>query len=60
MEHGTRQPAAYDYYLRTRGYLQDNQKPESIQSAINMFRRALELDRKFEPVQVRQGFGLAR
>jgi eukaryotic-like serine/threonine-protein kinase len=45
--HGTRQPAAYDYYLRARGYLQDYQKPESIQSAIDVFRRALELDRKY-------------
>ncbi len=45
--HGTRQPAAYDYYLRARGYLQDYEKPESIQSAINVFHRALELDRKY-------------
>ena len=44
---GTRQPAAYDYYLRGRGYLQDYQKPESVQSAIEVFRRALEKDRKY-------------
>jgi len=44
---GTREPAAYDYYLRARGYLQDYQKPESVQSAIEVFRHALEKDSKY-------------
>jgi tetratricopeptide (TPR) repeat protein/predicted Ser/Thr protein kinase len=47
MAHGTRQPAAYDFYLRARGYLQDYHKPENIQSAIDVFRRALEQDPKY-------------
>ena len=41
---GTRQPAAYDYYLRGRGYLQDYHRPESTESAIEVFQRALEKD----------------
>jgi serine/threonine-protein kinase len=43
-EHGTMQPAAYDFYLRGRGYLQDYEKPENIDSAITVFNRALERD----------------
>jgi TolB-like protein len=42
--HGTREPAAYDYYLRGRGYLQDYHKPENIESAVEVFNRALERD----------------
>jgi serine/threonine protein kinase/tetratricopeptide (TPR) repeat protein len=45
--HRTREPAAHDFYLRARGYLQDYQKPESIDNAIDVLRRALELDRKY-------------
>lgn len=42
--HGTTQPAAYDYYLQGRGYMQDFVKPENIESAIAVFNRALEDD----------------
>ena len=42
--HGTQQPAAYDYYLRGRGYLQEYLKPENLESAITVFRHALEQD----------------
>ena len=42
--HGTSQPAAYDYYLQGRGYLQDFQKLENIESAISVFQQALTLD----------------
>jgi eukaryotic-like serine/threonine-protein kinase len=42
--HGTLHPAAYDYYLRGRGYLQDYGKPESVESAITVFKQALSLD----------------
>ena len=45
--HGTSQPAAYDFYLRGRGYLQEYQKPENVESAIELFHRALESDPKF-------------
>jgi len=45
--HGTTEPAAYDFYLRGRGYLQDYQKPESVDSAITVFSHALERDPKY-------------
>ena len=45
--HGTNQPQAYDFYLRGRGYLQDYQKMENIDSAIGLFQRALQTDPKF-------------
>jgi serine/threonine protein kinase/tetratricopeptide (TPR) repeat protein len=45
--HGTQQPAAYDYYLRGRGYLQDYHRAENIESAIAAFQRALENDPQF-------------
>ena len=44
---GTSQPVAYDFYLRGRGYLQEYQKPENIESAIQLFTRALESDPGF-------------
>ena len=42
--HGTSEPAAYDYYLRGRGYLMEYQKLENVDSAIEVFQRALERD----------------
>ena len=42
--HGTTQPAANDFYLQGRGYLQDYQKPENIDNAITVFNHALEKD----------------
>jgi serine/threonine protein kinase/tetratricopeptide (TPR) repeat protein len=44
---GTSQSAAYDFYLTGRGYLQEYQKPENVESAMELFRRALEKDPKF-------------
>ncbi len=44
---GTQAPAAYDYYLRGRGYLQEYQKPQNLESAITAFRHALERDPKY-------------
>ncbi len=44
---GTTQPMAYDFYMRGRGYLQEYQKPENIESAIQLFSRALESDPNF-------------
>ena len=43
-QHDTAQPAAYDYYLQGRGYLQDFHKPENVESAIVEFNRALQYD----------------
>jgi serine/threonine protein kinase/tetratricopeptide (TPR) repeat protein len=53
----THQPEAYDFYLRGLGYLQDYYKRDSIESAINVFRRALELDGKY--ALARAGLGEA-
>ena len=41
---GTTQPAAYDYYMQGRGYLQDYVVPEKVDSAVALFQRALEKD----------------
>jgi serine/threonine protein kinase/tetratricopeptide (TPR) repeat protein len=45
--HGTLQPAAYDFYLQGRGYLQDYVKPENVDAAIQVFNHALEKDPAF-------------
>jgi eukaryotic-like serine/threonine-protein kinase len=38
------QPAAYEAYIRGRGYLQEYQKPENIENAIAEFNEALKID----------------
>ncbi len=45
--HGTREPAAYDSYLRGLGYLQDYPKPENIESAIAAFQRSFQKDPQY-------------
>ena len=45
--HGTLQPAAYDFYLQGRGYLQDYVKPENVDAAIQVFNHALDKDPAF-------------
>jgi serine/threonine protein kinase/tetratricopeptide (TPR) repeat protein len=42
--HGTTEPAAYDFYVQGRGYLQDFVVPEKVESAIILFGRAREKD----------------
>lgn len=49
--HGTTQPAAYEYYLRARGYLVDHTRKENVENATTMLRAALQLD---------PGFGMAK
>ena len=44
VNHGTTEPAAYDFYLRGRGYLQEYHDPERVDSAIAVFNHALERD----------------
>jgi len=44
LANGTSKPAAYDYYLRGRGFLQDYTRPGNLAAAIDAFHRALELD----------------
>jgi serine/threonine protein kinase/Flp pilus assembly protein TadD len=43
------QPAAYDFYLRGRGYLEQYQNPENIDHAIHEFEQALKVDEKYAP-----------
>ena len=43
----TQQPGAYDFYLQGRGYLLNVDRVESLDSAIAVFRRALEIDRSY-------------
>jgi eukaryotic-like serine/threonine-protein kinase len=45
--HGTTEPAAYDFYLQGRGYLQDYVKPENLENAIKVFNYALTKDPGF-------------
>jgi tetratricopeptide (TPR) repeat protein len=40
-------PAAYEHYLRGRGFLQEYHKPENIEHAIAEFNQALQIDQKF-------------
>ena len=45
--HRTQQPGAYDFYVQGRGYLLNSDRLESLDSAIAVFRRALEIDRGY-------------
>ncbi len=54
-DHGTIRPAAYDFYLQGRGYLKDYQKPESVDSAIAVFTKALEQDPNYALAQAGLG-----
>jgi len=45
--HGTTQPHAYDFYLRGRGYLQDYDRLDSLDSAIAAFQQSLHADPGF-------------
>lgn len=42
--HGTQVAGAYEYYLQGRGYLQDYDRVENLDSAVQVFKRALDLD----------------
>ncbi|PYU74114.1 MAG: hypothetical protein DMG49_05290 [Acidobacteria bacterium] len=42
--HGTQVVGAYDYYLQGRGYLQNYDRAENLENAIQVFERALSLD----------------
>ena len=45
--HGTQVARAYDYYLQGRGYLQNYDRAENLDSAIQVFQRALALDSSY-------------
>jgi len=42
--HGTQVPGAYTLYLQGKGYLEDYDKPDNIDAAVNLFQQALQLD----------------
>ena len=42
--YGTQMPGAYEFYLQGMGYLRFSDKPESMDSAIKLFQRAIALD----------------
>jgi tetratricopeptide (TPR) repeat protein len=42
-------PAAYEAYIRGRGYLQEYEKPENIDNAITEFNQALSVDPNYAP-----------
>ena len=45
--HGTQVASAYDYYLQGRGYLQNYDRMQNLDSAIQVFERALALDKNY-------------
>ncbi|MFY9558866.1 MAG: tetratricopeptide repeat protein [Terriglobales bacterium] len=48
-------PAAYDFYLRGRGYLEDYQHPDNIESAIAQFEQAIGVDKNYAPAYAAMG-----
>jgi len=46
---GTQVAGAYDYYLQGRGYLQNYDRDQNLESAIQVFQRTLELDKNYAP-----------
>ncbi|MGZ4840290.1 MAG: protein kinase domain-containing protein [Candidatus Angelobacter sp.] len=54
--HGTSLPAAYDYYLQGRGYLQDySAQPERVDQAVQVLNQALKLDPNFGLAKATRG-----
>lgn len=56
-EHGTLQPAAYDFYLQGRGYLREMGRLENVENAVAVFQRAIEKDPQY--AAARAGLGEA-
>jgi serine/threonine-protein kinase len=48
-------PAAYDFYLRGRGYLEDYKNQDNIDSAIAEFQRAVAVDQNYAPAYAAMG-----
>jgi tetratricopeptide (TPR) repeat protein/TolB-like protein len=54
--HGTSLPAAYDYYLQGKGYLQDySAQPERVDQAVQVLNQALKLDPNFGLAKATRG-----
>jgi eukaryotic-like serine/threonine-protein kinase len=48
-------PAAYDFYLRGRGYLEDYKSQDNIDNAIAQFQRAIAIDQNYAPAYAAMG-----
>jgi tetratricopeptide (TPR) repeat protein/TolB-like protein len=48
-------PAAYDFYLRGRGYLEDYKSQDNIDNAIAEFQRAVAVDQNYAPAYAAMG-----
>ncbi len=48
-------PAAYDFYLRGRGYLEDYQNLDNIENAIAQFDKAIGVDKNYAPAYAAMG-----
>ena len=53
------QPAAYDFYLRGRGYLEEYENLDNIQNAITQFERAINVDGNYAPAHAAMGLAYA-
>jgi eukaryotic-like serine/threonine-protein kinase len=52
-------PAAYEFYLRGRGYLEDYKTPNSLGHAIEEFGHAVEVDANYAPAHAAMGIAYA-
>ena len=52
---GTQIPGAYTLYLQGKGYLEDYDKPDNIDAAVNLFQQALQLDPTYAPAYASLG-----
>lgn len=53
-------PAAYDFYLRGRGYLEDYKIQDNLESAIAEFKRAIAVDENYAPAYAAMGLAYTR
>ena len=53
--HPDTKPAAYDFYLRGRGYLEDYQNLDNIENAIAQFGKAIGVDKNYAPAFAAMG-----
>ncbi len=53
--HGTQVPGAYTLYLQGKGYLENYDKPDNIDTAVNLFQQALQLDPTYAPAYASLG-----
>jgi tetratricopeptide (TPR) repeat protein len=52
-------PAAYDFYLRGRGYLEEYQRLDNLENAISQFERAIAIDKNYAPAYAAMGMAYA-